>query len=77
MNYPQVGLSKESVMPLALTLKCATSWNVSVEPSEPVPWSTKVLVAAKFRRLKFSEKQNTPTAAVETKLEVLACSWPP
>ncbi len=36
-SYPHVGLSKKRVVPVALTLMCATSWNRSVEPSEPVP----------------------------------------
>src|SRR6266566_761482 len=44
-------------MPEADTDMWKTSWNVTEEPSEPVPCTTRMPVAAKFRRLKFWPSQ--------------------
>src|SRR5260370_8413650 len=41
-NQPHLGLSNETVIPLALELTCAVSWNLIVEPSEPVRCTVKV-----------------------------------
>src|SRR5438552_5920014 len=41
-NQPHLGLSNETVIPLALELTCAVSWDLIVEPSEPVRCTVKV-----------------------------------
>lgn len=35
----------------------ATAWMVSVEPSEPVPWTFSIMVEAKLLRLKLAPSQ--------------------
>src|SRR5262245_31302617 len=41
-DQPHIGLSNETVIPLTLMLKCAVSWNLIDEPSEPVRCTMKV-----------------------------------
>src|SRR5437764_443339 len=41
-NQPHLSLSNETVSPLALVLKCAVSWALIVEPSEPLRCTVKV-----------------------------------
>src|SRR6266705_2145141 len=56
-NQPHIGLSNETVSPLALVLKCAVSWNLIVEPSEPVRCTVKVEWSTPFCLLSASPNQ--------------------
>jgi hypothetical protein len=49
-----LGLSNSSVAPPGVTLKCAVSWNLRLEPSVPVPITVNVNVVTKFFRFAFS-----------------------
>jgi hypothetical protein len=43
-SYAHVALSKLTITPLLVIVKCATSWKFTVEPSEPTPWTLNVNV---------------------------------
>lgn len=44
-------------MPVALEETYSVSWNLSVEPSEPVPWPVNVAVSVVFRLFQLSPSQ--------------------